>query len=144
MNEAYKTLWYVASTWGFLQGLYDMIHLRHFAALAAVFSLGAHAQAQCPDYSSFSQVPQGNASSGPLKLPFMRPSPECRTFTSPAVEVGSIFMAQASYLMLYPQSKQVITDMKARLKDPDLARLFENTFPNTLGMIRHFCHHRRH
>lgn len=24
--------------------------------------------------------------------------------------------------------------MKARLKDPDLARLFENTFPNTLGM----------
>ena len=23
--------------------------------------------------------------------------------------------------------------MKARLKDPDLARLFENTFPNTLG-----------
>lgn len=30
--------------------------------------------------------------------------------------------------------KKVITDMKARLKDPDLARLFENTFPNTLGV----------
>lgn len=29
--------------------------------------------------------------------------------------------------------QKVITDMKARLKDPDLARLFENTFPNTLG-----------
>lgn len=23
--------------------------------------------------------------------------------------------------------------MKSRLKDPDIARLFENTFPNTLG-----------
>lgn len=34
--------------------------------------------------------------------------------------------------------KQVIADMKARLKDPDLARLFENTFPNTLGMTPHF------
>ena len=34
--------------------------------------------------------------------------------------------------------KQVIADMKARLKDPDLARLFENTFPNTLGMTSHF------
>ena len=44
----------------------------------------------------------------------MRPTPECRTFTSSAVE-------------------QVIEDMKARLKDPDIARLFENTFPNTLG-----------
>lgn len=27
----------------------------------------------------------------------------------------------------------VINDMKSRLKDPDIARLFENTFPNTLG-----------
>ncbi|TDL29300.1 hypothetical protein BD410DRAFT_779669 [Rickenella mellea] len=43
----------------------------------------------------------------------MRPSPACRTFNSSAVE-------------------KVITDMKARLKDPDIARLFENTFPNTL------------
>lgn len=30
----------------------------------------------------------------------------------------------------------VIQEMKARLKDPDLARLFENTFPNTLGETR--------
>ena len=29
-------------------------------------------------------------------------------------------------------TQKVITDMKARQKDPDLARLFENTFPNTL------------
>ncbi|KND91715.1 hypothetical protein TOPH_03818 [Tolypocladium ophioglossoides CBS 100239] len=43
----------------------------------------------------------------------MRPSPGCRTFNSSAVE-------------------KVIDDMKARLRDPDLARLFENTFPSTL------------
>ncbi|KAL0580537.1 hypothetical protein V5O48_001441 [Marasmius crinis-equi] len=43
----------------------------------------------------------------------MRPAPACRTFNSSAVE-------------------KVIEDMKARLKDPDLARLFENTFPSTL------------
>ncbi|KAF8120930.1 Six-hairpin glycosidase-like protein [Mycena galopus ATCC 62051] len=43
----------------------------------------------------------------------MRPIPACRTFNSTAVE-------------------QVIEDMKARVRDPDLARLFENTFPNTL------------
>jgi hypothetical protein len=32
--------------------------------------------------------------------------------------------------------QQVIDDIKARMKDPDLARLFENTFPNTLGTQR--------
>ncbi|KAF8906780.1 fungal and bacterial [Gymnopilus junonius] len=52
-------------------------------------------------------------SSGPIALPFMRPEPGCRTFNSTAVE-------------------NVISDMKSLLKDPDLARLFENTFPNTL------------
>ncbi|KAJ7636299.1 Six-hairpin glycosidase-like protein [Roridomyces roridus] len=71
------------------------------------------AAAQCPDYATYSQEPHGDRSTGPLALPYMRPSPECRTFNSSAVE-------------------QVIVDMTQRLKDPDLARLFENTFPNTL------------
>ncbi|KAJ7451490.1 Six-hairpin glycosidase-like protein [Mycena galericulata] len=75
--------------------------------------LVARALAGCPDYTAYSQTPHGNLSSGPLALPYMRPSPECRTFNSTAVE-------------------KVITDMKERLRDPDLARLFENTFPNTL------------
>ncbi|KAJ7615933.1 hypothetical protein FB45DRAFT_841582 [Roridomyces roridus] len=80
---------------------------------SVVLLAGALVRAQCPDFTEYAQTPQGNPSSGPLALPFMRPSPECRTFNSTAVE-------------------KVITDMKARLKDPDLARLFENTFPNTL------------
>ncbi|OAA67478.1 DUF1237 domain protein [Cordyceps fumosorosea ARSEF 2679] len=73
----------------------------------------ASTAAQCPDYNQYAQQPHAPYSEGPLKLPFMRPSEECRTFNSPAVE-------------------KVIEDMKARLKDPDLARLFENTFPSTL------------
>ncbi|KAH6608291.1 hypothetical protein Trco_004604 [Trichoderma cornu-damae] len=67
----------------------------------------------CPDYSSYSEQPHGPYSSGPLKLPYMRPSEECRTFKSPAAE-------------------KVVSDLKSLLKDPDLARLFENTFPSTL------------
>ena len=43
----------------------------------------------------------------------MRPSPACRTFNSTIVE-------------------SVITSMTSLLASPDLARLFENTFPNTL------------
>ncbi|KAM3443976.1 hypothetical protein NHJ13734_001700 [Beauveria thailandica] len=69
--------------------------------------------AGCPDYNTYAQQPHAPYSGGPLKLPYMRPSAECRTFKSPAVE-------------------KVIEDMKARLKNPDLARLFENAFPSTL------------
>ncbi|KAJ3543095.1 hypothetical protein NM208_g3760 [Fusarium decemcellulare] len=67
----------------------------------------------CPDYVDYSQKPHAPFSSGKLKLSFMRPKEECRTFKSPAVE-------------------KVIKDIKARVKDPDLGRLFENTFPSTL------------
>ncbi|TDL29864.1 hypothetical protein BD410DRAFT_780368 [Rickenella mellea] len=56
---------------------------------------------------------QGDPSSGPLHLPYMRPAPHCRTFNSTAVN-------------------KVISDLTSRMKDADLARLFENTFPNTL------------
>lgn len=46
-------------------------------------------------------------------LPMMRPRVDCRTFHSEALE----------YL---------IEDLKSKMKDPDLARLMENTLPNTL------------
>ncbi|RDB23260.1 hypothetical protein Hypma_009548 [Hypsizygus marmoreus] len=79
----------------------------------ATAALASTSHAQCPDYTSYSQSAHGTPSTGPLGLPYMRPSPACRTFNSSAVE-------------------KVIEDMKSLLKDPDLARLFENTFPNTL------------
>jgi uncharacterized protein len=51
-------------------------------------------------------------SEGPLALPFQRPDPRCRTFHSDEIE-------------------RVIVDVTRRMKDPDLARLFENAFPST-------------
>ncbi|KAH8880258.1 hypothetical protein GQ53DRAFT_755240 [Thozetella sp. PMI_491] len=69
--------------------------------------------ASCPSYNDYSQEPHGPFSSGVLGLPNMRPSPECRTFNSSAVE-------------------KVIRDIQARVRDPDLATLFANTFPSTL------------
>ncbi|KAK3175644.1 hypothetical protein K4F52_010098 [Lecanicillium sp. MT-2017a] len=84
------------------------------------FSMQKRIADECPDYNSYAQEPHGPFSDGPLKLPYMRPSKDCRTFSSPAVE-------------------KVIEDMKSRLKDPDLARLFENTFPSTLDTtVRYF------
>ncbi|KAJ6488894.1 hypothetical protein C8R45DRAFT_248937 [Mycena sanguinolenta] len=98
----------------FPEDSYEEMQLTLSTVAAAVALAGAGTTvAQCPDYTTYAQTPQGNPSSGPLGLPYMRPDPVCRTFNSTAVE-------------------KVITDMKARLKDPDLARLFENTFPNTL------------
>jgi uncharacterized protein len=52
-------------------------------------------------------------SNGPLELPFQRPAKQCRTFESDLVE-------------------KVIDDINQRMTDKDLARLFENAFPNTL------------
>lgn len=46
-------------------------------------------------------------------MPSQRPHPQCRKFSSPAVE-------------------KVIDDLYPRFKDPDLAHIFKNAFPNTL------------
>ncbi|KAL8822939.1 MAG: hypothetical protein Q9191_006339 [Dirinaria sp. TL-2023a] len=67
----------------------------------------------CPDYNHYSIFPHRPWSEGPLKLPYQRPSTHCRTFHSPLVE-------------------KVIEDITSRMRDKDLARLFENAFPNTL------------
>ncbi|PPQ70128.1 hypothetical protein CVT24_003875 [Panaeolus cyanescens] len=82
-------------------------------AVLGIATLATTIHAQCQDYTTYSQSAHGPFSSGPLQLPFMRPPTACRTFNSSSVE-------------------KVISDMKLLLKDPDLARLFENTFPNTL------------
>lgn len=83
----------------------------------------------CPDYKQYSTFGRQYVfkphfqylantrshpfSEGPLQLPFQRPAVECRTFTSPLVE-------------------KIIEDVTGKMVDKDLARLFENAFPNTL------------
>lgn len=52
-------------------------------------------------------------SAGKYQLSYQRPTAECRKFNLSDVEV-------------------TIQDMKEVVKDPDLFRLFENAFPNTL------------
>lgn len=52
-------------------------------------------------------------SAGEMKLPYQRPSPHCRTFESDLVE-------------------KIIRDLNETMVDKDLARIFENAFPNTL------------
>ncbi|KAF2786805.1 glycoside hydrolase family 125 protein [Melanomma pulvis-pyrius CBS 109.77] len=67
----------------------------------------------CPDYKNYAMRKHPPYSDGPLELPFQRPSKHCRTFTSPLVE-------------------KTIKDMTEKILDKDIARLFENAFPNTL------------
>ncbi|KAF2403450.1 hypothetical protein EJ06DRAFT_278348 [Trichodelitschia bisporula] len=69
--------------------------------------------AQCPDYAQYATANHSPVSSGRYQLAFQRPTESCRTFTSPTVE-------------------QTITRLRNTISDPDLARLFENAFPNTL------------
>ncbi|KAK4210419.1 hypothetical protein QBC37DRAFT_322192 [Rhypophila decipiens] len=68
--------------------------------------------AACPDYTAYAQYPHRPLSKGPLELPYQRPHRRCRTFHSDAIE-------------------DVIEKITGRMKDPDLARLFENAFPST-------------
>lgn len=68
---------------------------------------------KCLNYEQYAKVGHKPLSEGPYRYPFMRPEPQCRTFTSLALEI-------------------IIDDLKGKIKDPDLARLIENCLPNTL------------
>lgn len=70
----------------------------------------------CPNFEEYMRGRPGPQSTGRRKFPLVRPPPECRTFPVPAVE---------SY----------ITKMESKIKDPDLYRLFQNSFPNTLDTM---------
>lgn len=67
----------------------------------------------CEDYTTYSTKKHEPFSNGPLKLSFMRPPENCRTFKSVEVE-------------------KIIVEFKNKMKDPDLFRIFENSLPNTL------------
>lgn len=67
----------------------------------------------CPEYGRWAAHPHEPRSSGRYRLPYQRPAPGCRKIVIPEVE-------------------EVIREMNRTIKDPDLFRLFENCFPNTL------------
>ncbi|KAJ7685841.1 Six-hairpin glycosidase-like protein [Mycena rosella] len=82
-------------------------------SLALVWATTVPELQTCEDFATYSTRPEGTPSHGPLGLPYMRPAPACRTFNSSAVE-------------------KVVANLTSRMMDHDLARLFENTYPNTL------------
>ena len=83
-------------------------------ALSATASvLSSFTLAACPDYSDYSQDYHAPFSAGRYNLSYQRPEPACRTFNSSIVE-------------------NTITNMQSVIKDPDLYRLFQNSFPNSL------------
>jgi len=67
----------------------------------------------CPDYSSHAYRKHEPLSTGKYELSYQRPHPGCRKFNLSEVE-------------------DVIHTMSRDIRDPDLFRLFENCFPNTL------------
>ncbi|KAL6719117.1 hypothetical protein ACLMJK_003354 [Lecanora helva] len=74
---------------------------------------GERYKTACPDYKHYAVVPHRPLSKGPLALPYQRPAPHCRSFTSQFVE-------------------DIIGNITTRMENKDLARIFENAFPNTL------------
>lgn len=75
-------------------------------------SITAGAQT-CPDYTGYSNVTHEPFSGGRYKLSYQRPIVNCRTFTSQDVE-------------------NAISRLTSSISDPDLAKLFVNSYPNTL------------
>ncbi|KAH8817233.1 hypothetical protein F5884DRAFT_246022 [Xylogone sp. PMI_703] len=88
-----------------------------FATVVGLLATALQAQVlpppSCPDFSSYSTEKHQPLSTGRFSLSYMRPDPACRTFNSSIVE-------------------STIKSLKSTIRDPDLYRLFENTFPNTL------------
>lgn len=95
--------------------MFGFLQLLLWSPLLAVLSAPiAPPVERCPNYAHYArQRHEGNFSSGRYQLPFQRPSENCRTYYSQEVEGA-------------------IARLTPKIKDPDLLRLFENSFPNTL------------
>jgi meiotically up-regulated gene 157 (Mug157) protein len=87
--------------------------MRGFKLFPLSASIPLLASAQCPDYLDYAKQIHEPLTAGKYKLAYQRPSEECRTFKSQGLE-------------------DTIARMKSVIKDPDLYRLFQNAYPNTL------------
>ena len=86
------------------------MRLTFLLGFCAVFGLSG---AQCPLYQQYAGQKHAPFSTGVHNLSYARPVTSCRTFISQEVE-------------------NEIKRMKSVIADPDLFRLFENTWPSTL------------
>jgi hypothetical protein len=91
----------------------DMRNLQILGGIGALSNIPLLVSAQCPEYLDYASKVHEPLSSGHYHLAYQRPSEECRTFRSPDVE-------------------DTIARMEGVIKDPDLYRLFQNAYPNTL------------
>ncbi|KAK3497006.1 DUF1237-domain-containing protein [Neurospora hispaniola] len=71
---------------------------------------------ECVSFEQLQRMKPGPLSAGKRQFPYVRPPPHCRTFQLPALE-------------------KLIERMRTVIKDPDLFRLFENSYPNTLDTM---------
>ncbi|MCJ1328648.1 hypothetical protein MMC10_005325 [Thelotrema lepadinum] len=111
---AFKVIRMATSTLGIFLAAIFAINTIRLASSAPVQPYSERKLEQaCPNYRQYASSQHPPFSQGPLQLPFQRPAVPCRTFTSLAVE-------------------KVIEDMKDKIVDLDIARMFENAFPNTL------------
>lgn len=76
----------------------------------------ADGEEECMSFEQLQRKKPGPLSEGKRQFPYVRPPPHCRTFELPALE-------------------KFIERMKTVIKDPDLFRLFENSYPNTLDTM---------
>jgi len=83
------------------------------ARLSFLLSLISFCFAQCPIYSSYASQKHEPFSKGGLNLSYARPIAPCRTFVSQEVE-------------------DTIERLRHVIADPDMFRVFENTWPSTL------------
>ncbi|KAK1781841.1 hypothetical protein QBC45DRAFT_27748 [Copromyces sp. CBS 386.78] len=74
------------------------------------------AEEDCVSFEQLQRKKPGPLSAGKRQFPYVRPPPHCRTFQLPALE-------------------KLIERMRTVIKDPDLFRLFENSYPNTIDTM---------
>jgi meiotically up-regulated gene 157 (Mug157) protein len=87
--------------------------MRGYSLFGLIPTIPLLASAQCPEYIDYAKQVHEPLSSGKYKLAYQRPTEECRTFKSQGLE-------------------DTVSRMQSVIKDPDLARLFQNAYPNTL------------
>ena len=90
-----------------------MSSLRAIILLLSSFALSSAVNLTCPDYYVYATEPHGPYSGGAYNLSYQRPDTRCRTYNLTIVE-------------------DTVNRVSGDISDPDLKRLFINTYPNTL------------